>query len=514
MTPSHLTTATSPEQLESALVAAAAAAAPLAALDPSVRAAGLCAIADRLESNAATLIGIAQRETGLSGARLTGELKRTAVQLRLFAETVIDGAYLDARIDEADTQFALGVRPDLRRSLRPLGPVVNFSASNFPFAFSVAGGDSAAILAAGCPLIVKGHSGHAELSLATAEVVATALEESGFPDGSFAHISGQETGVAALKDVRVKASSFTGSIFAGRLLADIAASRPEPIPFFGELGSVNPVVITPSALEERSSVIATGMVASVAGSAGQLCTKPGFVFIPAGHGITESLAQAASAVEPHRLLNARIASSYMDRLKSVLGKAGVSVVAAGSAEELPDGNALLTPTIAAISMADFLAAEPDLYEEVFGPFALIVEYEDLSSVPSAIADSFAGNLTGTLHIGADEYSGGAPDADLQLVRALTELLARKVGRVLFNDWPTGVAVSPAQQHGGPWPATTNDSSTSVGNAAIQRFLRPVAYQNTPEHLLPAELQTANPREISQRIDPAGSSHNWGHQQTG
>ncbi|RGE20492.1 aldehyde dehydrogenase (NADP(+)) [Leucobacter sp. wl10] len=509
MSQTHLLIADTPEALEPVLAAAAAAAQPFAALAPAARAAGLCLIAERLEQNADRLIPLAQQETGLAEARLTGELKRTAVQLRLFAEVVLDGGYLDARLDQADPRYALGVRPDLRRSLRPVGPVVNFSASNFPFAFSVAGGDSAAILAAGCPLIVKGHSGHGELSLATADVVATAARDAGFPTGAFAHITGQETGVAALRDPRVQAGSFTGSIAAGRLLADIAASRPQPIPFFGELGSVNPVVVTPAALAERGEEIVEGCVASVGGSAGQLCTKPGFVFIPAGHGLDEPIAAAATQIAPHRLLNPRIARGYEERLQRVLSASDVRTIVRGDSEPSVDGNALVTPTIAAIALADFTSADPQLHEEVFGPFSLVVEYGDLSEVPVTIEAAFQGNLTGTLHLGEAEYAGTAPGEQLERLRELTALLARTVGRVLFNGWPTGVAVTPAQQHGGPWPATTNDSSTSVGTAAIGRFLRPVAYQNAPEHLLPAELQTANPRGVRRSIDPAGSSLTWG-----
>ncbi|WP_053383312.1 aldehyde dehydrogenase (NADP(+)) [Leucobacter celer] len=513
MVQTPLLTADTPEDLEPVLAAAAAAAAPLAALAPTARAAGLCTVADRLEANADSLIAIAQRETGLTQARLAGELKRTAVQLRLFAETTTDGSHLDARIDEADSGFALGPRPDLRRSLRPVGPVVNFSASNFPFAFSVAGGDSAAILAAGCPLIVKGHSGHEELSIATARVVAEALADAGYPEGSFSHILGQQTGVEALKDPRVKAGSFTGSIHAGRLLADIAAARPQPIPFFGELGSVNPVVVTPAALAERSAEIATGLVTSVSGSAGQLCTKPGFVFLPAVHKLDGAVIEALAEIAPHRLLNPRIANSYEASLAAALSQPGVRIVAQGSFDYLDDGNAMVTPTIAAVSLAEFIAADSTLHEEVFGPFTLLVEYDELGAVPTALVASFEGNLTGTLHVSDAEYAGSADEAELQDLRELTAVLTGMVGRVLFNGWPTGVAVTPAQQHGGPWPATTNDSSTSVGSAAIQRFLRPVAYQNAPQHLLPVELQTANPRGVRQSIDPAGSSSTWGRSLT-
>jgi NADP-dependent aldehyde dehydrogenase len=504
-----LIAATSPDNLEPVLAAAAASAEPYAALDPMKRAAGLCLIAARLKQNEDYLVAVAQKETGLSEGRLRGELDRTAVQLRLFAEVVVDGAYLDARIDKTDTEYALGVRPDLRRSLRPIGPVLNFAASNFPFAFSVAGGDSAAILAAGCPVIVKGHSGHDELSLITAKIVAEAVEASDFPAGTFTHITGQETGVAALRDSRVQAGSFTGSIAAGRLLADVAAARPQPIPFFGELGSVNPVVATRAAITERGETIANEFVASVAGSAGQLCTKPGFLFVPADHELDEHIAEAAEQIGPHRLLNPRIANSYERDLKTALSHPGMRVISAGTTERLDDHNARTTPTFAAISITDFIAAGDALHSEMFGPYSLLVEYADPHEVLEAITSCFEGNLTGTVHVGEAEYSGDASEAELALLRELTSLLSRMVGRVLFNSWPTGVAVTPAQQHGGPWPATTNDTSTSVGTAAISRFLRPVAYQNAPEYLLPPELQTTNPRNVSQSIDFPGSSLAWG-----
>ncbi|KIP51500.1 aldehyde dehydrogenase (NADP(+)) [Leucobacter komagatae] len=509
MSPHTLNTADDPSTIDPILAAAAAAAVPLALLAPEVRAGGLCLIADRLEADVDQLVTIAESETGLTPTRLRGELKRTAVQLRLFAESVIDGSYVDARIDEADDQFVLGTRPDLRRSLRPVGPVLNFAASNFPFAFSVAGGDSAAALAAGCPLIVKVHSGHPKLSVATGEIMAQALFDAGFPSGAFALIFGQQTGVDSLKDSRIQAGSFTGSISAGRLLADIAAARPQPIQFFGELGSVNPAVVTPAALNERRDTIATGFVSSVSGSAGQLCTKPGFLFAPTNHGLDSGISEAARSIPPHRLLNPRIADSYAKGVASALSLPGVRPIVEGMCAPVADGNMSVTPTIAAVSLTDFISSPQSLHEEVFGPFSLIVEYDSLDDVAAAIAKAFQGNLTGTLHLSMSEQAGTASEAALASVRTLTDLFALMVGRLVFNDWPTGVSVTPAQQHGGPWPATTNDSSTSVGTAAIQRFLRPVAFQGAPEHLLPPELQLKNPRGLKQTINSAGASARWG-----
>ena len=284
-----------------AIAARAAAAFPVwAATPPQQRATAIVAAADALLAAQSGLVATAMVETGLTEARLSGELKRTAVQLKLFAHTVIDGAYLDVRIDDADADFVLGVRPDVRRFRIAVGPVLNFAASNFPFAFSVAGGDTAAALAAGCPVIVKAHSGHPKLSVQTAEVVADALKAAGAPDGVFQLIAGQEAGVEMLKDPRIKAGSFTGSIRVGRMLADIAAARPPPIPCYGELGSVNPVFVTEAALAENAEAILDGFVTSVAGSAGQLCTKPGFLFVPADNELGTVLAGEVAALERRR----------------------------------------------------------------------------------------------------------------------------------------------------------------------------------------------------------------------
>lgn len=497
----------SPE-LEKVVAQAAAAAAPFAATTPEARAKALVAAADALEAAGSELIAIAMRETGLTEVRLTGEVKRTAVQLRLFAETILSGDYLDVRIDEADDNFALGQRPDVRRYHIPVGPVINFSASNFPFAFSVAGGDSAAALAAGCPLIVKGHSGHPELSKATAEVIAAALKGAGMPDGCFQLILGQAEGVAVLKDPRIKAGSFTGSIYAGRLLADIAAARPAPIQFYGELGSVNPVFLTKAAIEESAQNIAVGYVTSVAGSAGQLCTKPGFVFAPEGHNLDAEIQAAVEPITEHRLLNPRIATSFIERRDAILGTKGVRVITEGGIRIDSDGQGWALPTIVAVSLEDLRAGRESLLEEVFGPMSLIVEYPEGTDLAALLPELYEGNLTSTLHLSSAEQAGTSANADE--IRALIYAMTLQAGRVLFGGWPTGVTVTPAMQHGGPWPATSNDTSTSVGTAAIARFLRPVAYQNAPAAYLPAPLRDENPWEVYQAIAPAGDSLTWGH----
>jgi NADP-dependent aldehyde dehydrogenase len=496
----------SPE-LETVVAAATAATSRFAATAPEHRARALVTVADALEGAKSRLVEIAMRETGLTQARLTGEVTRTAVQLRMFADTLVDGGYLDARIDHADPQFALGARPDIRRTHLPLGPVINFSASNFPFAFSVLGGDSAAILAAGCPLIVKAHSGHPELSDATAEVAQEALRTAGMPEGVFHLIHGREAGVAVLKDPRIKAGSFTGSIHVGRLLADIAASRPAPIPFFGELGSVNPVFITADAVAERADEIATGYLTSVSGSAGQLCTKPGFVFVPQSAPLDDAILRSDVAMPEHRLLDPRIARSFAERRDAILASPGVRTVVDGAVRFDDEGHGWATPTVVAVSLADFRAAHDVLVEEAFGPLSILVEVPDGTDLAALMPEFYEGNLTGTLHLGAAEATGTTANAEA--LQALVQAIAAQVGRVLFNGWSTGVAVTPAQQHGGPWPATTNDSSTSVGSAAIHRFLRPVAFQNAPAAFLPAALRDDNPLNVPRSVAPAGESVQWG-----
>ncbi len=485
-----------------AIAARAAEVAPLwAATPPRERARAIVAAADALVAAQAELVATAMDETGLSEARLSGELKRTAVQLKLFAEVVVDGTYLDVRIDDADPDFVLGVRPDVRRYRIAVGPVLNFAASNFPFAFSVAGGDTAAALAAGCPVIVKAHSGHPRLSVQTAEVVAKALESAGAPKGTLQLISGQKEGVEMLNDPRIKAGSFTGSIRVGRMLADIAAARPTPIPFYGELGSVNPVFVTEAALLENGEGILDGFVTSVSGSAGQLCTKPGFLFAPAGAALAEGIAARTAAVAEHRLLNPGITSGYKSRRDAVLAAPGVKVLAEGDLRVDGDGQGWATPTIVSVPVSVLKEHREALLDESFGPLSIVVEYDNVDELAAVANDLFEGNLTGTVHAAAGE--------DSPALRSLVDWISRSAGRVLFGGWPTGVAVTPAMQHGGPWPATTNDSSTSVGTAAIARFTRPVAYQSAPQELLPEPLRDDNPWGVPQHRTPAGESTSWG-----
>ncbi|MGA7834469.1 MAG: aldehyde dehydrogenase (NADP(+)) [Acidimicrobiales bacterium] len=499
--PSLVPSITTPHELTRVAAAAARAASHLAAQSPATRAIALLAVADALEGSTNELVAIAARETGLSEQRLSGELKRTAVQLRLFHEVVVDGSYLDVRLDRSDPEFVLGPRPDLRRTLIPLGPVLNFAGSNFPFAFSVAGGDTASALAAGCPVIVKAHPGHPELSLRIAQIVSAALEGAGAPEHTLQVIYGQEAGVEMLKNEHIRAASFTGSLRAGRLLADVAAARPAPIPFFGELGSVNPQFVTRKKLANDLATLCSGYIASVAASAGQFCTKPGFLFVADSSVVAGPLRAAAADVVEHRMLNPRIAEGFRERRDTVMSVLGVTVIAEGSIRFDDDGEGWVRPTIVSVPIALLESSGHTLLDESFGPLSVVVQYDDEAQLPAIARQLFPGNLSSGVHALSDEQSP-------ELLELINELHVVS-GRVLFNGWPTGVAVTPAMQHGGPWPATTNDTGTSVGTAAIGRFLRGVCYQNVPQHLLPTQLRDNNPWGVPQSISSAGESARWG-----
>lgn len=441
-------------------------------------------LADALDAEADLLVPIAQEETHLPQTRLRGELLRTTFQLRLFGEVLREGGFFDVRIDHADPEWPMGApRPDLRRYYRPIGPVAVFAASNFPFAFSVMGGDTASALAAGNPVVVKAHPGHEELSRRTAEVAVQALHKAGAPEGLLSVVFGHDAGVTLLKDPHIKAAGFTGSIPGGRALMDIAVSRPEPIPFYGELGSNNPVFVTPAAAARRGTEIAEQFLASFTMGAGQFCTKPGTLFIPKGTEIIQTLRNGVFPA-PAKLLNDRIQQGYLESLREISAHPGVQVLVQGN-DALVDPP---SPTLLATDLDTFFTADGILHNECFGPTALVVEYDDASQLVEAAA-SFEGQLTATLQA-----------EDSCDVAKLIEVLATKAGRVLWNQWPTGVSVTYAQQHGGPYPATTAPGSTSVGTAAIERFLRPVAFQNFPQHLLPAELQEDNPLNLPRLID--------------
>lgn len=469
-------------ELDTVARVAAAAAPALAASTPADRARWLEAIAAALEADADGLVALAAEETHLDTARLRGEVARTTGQLRLFADMIAEGSYLEATIDHA-VPDATPPRPDLRRVLIPLGPVAVYAASNFPFAFSVVGGDTASALAVGCPVIVKAHDGHLHTSLRVASLVAAALAETAAPAGTFALVTGREAGVALVQHPAIRAAGFTGSVSGGRALFDLAVARPDPIPFYGELGSVNPVVLTPAAVAARGEQLATGLSASFTLGAGQFCTKPGVVFVPEGSGFDRLLAAALPEKAPAKLLTPRIADAFASDIATA-GNDGDIAVVAGTHEQSAGA---ATPVVLRSTAAAVRARGEELLQERFGPTTLLIDYSDEADLHSAL-EEVEGSLTATLH--------AEPSDD---VTDLVALLATKAGRVLFDGWPTGVAVTWSQQHGGPWPATTS-IHTSVGVTAARRFQRPLTYQDAPERLLPEALRESNPLGIPRRID--------------
>jgi NADP-dependent aldehyde dehydrogenase len=475
---------TPPEELDRVIGLAAEAARVLVDSRPTDRAGWLEAVANRLEAAADELVPLAAQETHLGVDRLEGELKRTTFQLRLFAGVLRDGEFLQATIDHADPAWPMGARPDLRRMLRPIGPVAVYAASNFPFAFSVAGGDTASALAAGCPVVLKAHPSHPRLSVATGAEVTAALHDGGAPDGTFAVVTGFDTGIALVQDPRIRAAAFTGSLRAGRALFDLAVSRPEPIPFYGELGSVNPAFVTPDAATQRAEEVATGFVGSMSLGNGQFCTKPGLLFVPAASGLEDRIAALAGEKSTAPMLSEQIRSGYSEALASVAERPGVRVIA-GAAKS--DGDP--SPTILAATVSDLLSDPEGLTQECFGPTAIVVSYGSEEELLAA-ARVFDGQLTATIH-----GQGSEP-----VTAELQDVLSERVGRVVWNGWPTGVTVSYAQHHGGPYPATTSVQTTSVGTAAIDRFLRPVTYQDAPESALPPPLQEDNPWQLPRRVD--------------
>ncbi|MFJ3992350.1 aldehyde dehydrogenase (NADP(+)) [Streptomyces sp. NPDC090032] len=478
------------QEVDQAVRAARAAAGALA--DRTVRAAFLRSAAELLDASKDHLVEAADAETALGPVRLTGELARTSYQLRAFADIVDEGAFLGVVIDHPDDSATPPI-PDLRRYKVPLGVVAVYSASNFPFAFSVPGGDTASALAAGCPVVVKAHPDHPATSELVASVLRRAAAQHGIPEGLLGLVHGFEAGVELVKHPLVSAAGFTGSVRGGRALFDAAAARPVPIPFHGELGSLNPVVITAEAVAERAEQIGAGLAGSMTLGVGQFCVKPGLVFAPVGADgdrLVKSLTDAVSDTEAGVLLDHRMRDNFV---------AGVAERAA-----LPDVDAPVTPgagsehtvspgflTVPAQRLATD-GAHDLLLEECFGPVTVVARYEDDAEV-TAVLSRLPGNLSATVHLSAGEAAGQGRGAEI--LAELTPL----AGRVLVNGWPTGVAVAPAQHHGGPYPATTS-TSTSVGGTAVERWLRPVAYQNTPEALLPPELRDDNPLGLPRRYE--------------
>ena len=485
------------DAVDAALTAAVMAAAPLAALTLPERAALLDAVADALDVDADALVARADAETALGEVRLVGELARTTGQLRAFADVVREGAHLGVVIDHADPTAA-PPRPDLRRTLVPLGPVAVFGASNFPLAFGVAGGDTASALAAGCPVVAKAHPSNAGTSALVAAAVARAVAAAGLPEGTFRLLqgAGHAVGAALVEHPDVAAVAFTGSLAGGRALADLAAARPEPIPVFAEMGSHNPVWVTPAALAARGPQVADALAASATLGVGQFCTKPSVVFLPDDDAAQADafIARLAAAVADAPLapmLDRRIHAAFDARRDALATIDGITDVT-------PTSGGPVRPGVLVTDAATW-RREPLVREECFGPLVVVVRCP-----ADALVDTVAtvpGGLT------ASVWSEPGDDADRTLASALVEAATRRVGRVLHDGVPTGVAVGWAQQHGGPYPATTAPATTSVGMHAVDRFLRPVAYQDMPEALLPVWLRDANPwalpRRVDGRLEPGG-----------
>lgn len=460
-------------------------------LAPEARASFLELVAEEIVAIGDGLIERAMAETGLPRARLEGERGRTVGQLKLFAGVLREGSWLDVTIDPAQPERQPLSRPDLRRVNQPLGPVAVFGASNFPLAFSVAGGDTASALAAGCPVVVKGHPAHPGTGELVARAVRNAVAKTGLPAGVFSYLPGttNDLGGALVADPRIKAVGFTGSRGGGLALVRVAQARAEPIPVYAEMSSINPVILFPAAAKARGAELGAAFVASLTMGAGQFCTNPGLVIALEGSDLDAFLAAAATAlgVAPAgQMLTPGIHGAFDKGVAALASNAAVATVARGAAET---GVNQARGAIFAADAGAF-ATDPSLGHEVFGSSSIVLRAKDLDEV-AAIVRGLEGQLTATLLF---------DEADEELVAPLVPLLAERSGRILANGWPTGVEVCHAMVHGGPFPATSDSRTTSVGALAIQRFLRPVCYQNLPDRLLPAALRSDNPYGVARRID--------------
>lgn len=457
---------------------------------PETRARFLETVADEIEALGDALIERAMAESGLPAARLNGERGRTCGQLRLFARVVRDGEWLDVRIDPALPERTPLPRADLRQRQVALGPVAVFGASNFPLAFSVAGGDTASALAAGCPVIVKAHSAHPGTSELVGRAIQRAVERCELPEGVFSLLvgAGREVGQALVADPRICAAGFTGSRQGGQALLAIARSRPEPIPFYAEMSSINPVFLLPEALEARAETIAEGFVASLNMGAGQFCTNPGLVIANRGAALerfTHAAGEALAGLEAHTMLTPGICDAYRTGVERLASHPRVREIARG-----PEGGSHACRPALFVTTADDFLGDPALQEEVFGASSLIIECQGAEEM-NRVASHLEGQLTATLQM---------DEGDADTARRLLPMLERRAGRVMANGWPTGVEVCDAMVHGGPWPATSDARTTSVGTRAIERFLRPVCYQDIPDSLLPEAVREGNPLSLSRLVD--------------
>ncbi|WP_337843381.1 aldehyde dehydrogenase (NADP(+)) [Rheinheimera sp.] len=482
-----------------AAVAAAEAAAPVfAATSLSERAAFLHLCADEIMALGDELLERLSLETGYPKARAEGERARTCNQLRLFASSIVKGEYLNIRIDTALPDRQPLPRPDIRFTNQPIGPVVVFGASNFPLAFSVAGGDTAAALAAGCPVLVKGHNSHPGTSELVAQALATAVQKAGLPGGVFSLImgSGREVGAELVQAPAVKAVGFTGSQAGGMALFHLANSRPEPIPVFAEMGSVNPVVLLPEALSANAQGIATGFVGSLTLGVGQFCVNPGVVIAlqsPALDRFCSAASDALAKVPAGVMLNEGIAAAYHQGTAHLAEQSGVELLASG--EAVGDKAGFCSQAQLFKVQAQTFLTNPHLQEEVFGHASVLVVCQDKTELLQVVSN-LKGQLTGTIQ---------AAPGELAAYPELVQLLRQKVGRLVVNNYPTGVEVCDAMMHGGPFPAATDARFTSVGTASIARFVRPVCFQNFPAELLPPELQNSNPWQLPRLVNGVKTS---------
>lgn len=445
-------------------------------------------IAEILEANRPTIVPLAVEESNLPEGRINGELGRTTGQVKLFASMVRDGSWLEATIDPGDPQREPLPKADIRRMLIPVGPVVVFGASNFPLAFSTAGGDTISALAAGCPVIYKGHPAHPKTSKVVAECINKAVLESQLPEGVFIHVEGGiEVGQALVKHPAAKSVAFTGSFAGGKALYDLAASREEPIPVYAEMGSVNPVFTFPGKLENELVPLAQSYVSSLTLGAGQFCTNPGLIFVPKSFEVPfeAAVADAIKDLAGSPMLHPGIAKAYYESISYYSTRNELKwIKIAGPQHEIHG-----SPAIASISAADWLSDDA-FQKEVFGAFALMVVYDSPNELME-VAKKLHGQLTITLW---------GDIAELKLHAALINLLEEKCGRLLFQGVPTGVEVGYAMQHGGPYPSTTDSRTTSVGSGAIKRFARPIAFQDMPQELLPEALKNENPLKIVRQVN--------------
>jgi NADP-dependent aldehyde dehydrogenase len=476
------------QEVDAAATAAAAAYPAYRSLSAERRAQFLDAIADELDALGDDFVALVCRETALPAGRIQGERGRTSGQMRLFAKVLRRGDFYGARIDRALPERQPLPRPDLRQYRIGLGPVAVFGASNFPLAFSTAGGDTASALAAGCPVVFKAHSGH----LATAEQVADAIiraaEKTAMPAGVFNMIYGCGVGAALVKHAAIQAVGFTGSLKGGHALCDMAAARAQPIPVFAEMSSINPVIVLPQALQARADTVARDLVASVVQGCGQFCTNPGLVIGIRSASFSAFVQQVAGLMgdQPAQtMLNAGTLGSYGQGLEKLLAHPGIKHLAGN-----PQQGNQAQPQLFKADASLLIDGDEVLQEEVFGPTTVVVEVDDHAQLMAAL-NGLHGQLTATVI--------GEPD-DFEQFAGLTTLLEQKVGRILLNGYPTGVEVCDSMVHGGPYPATSDARGTSVGTLAIDRFLRPVCFQNYPESLLPEALKNGNPLRIQRLVD--------------